>query len=143
MFTDTIMPRFSETDALGHINNNTYGIWFEAARDSIYKIFIPSLNAKKWNLIMAHSSYDFLAEVHYGKEVIIKTALEKIGNSSFHLNHAVYQNKHLCTTSKGILIHFDHDEKKSVIIPSHIKDELNKHLFNKAWPIKLADLDEL
>ena len=73
MFTDTINPRFSETDALGHINNNTYGIWFEAARDSIYKIFIPSLNAKKWNLIMAHSSYDFLAEVHYGKEVIIKT----------------------------------------------------------------------
>ena len=47
MFTDTINPRFSETDALGHINNNTYGIWFEAARDSIYKIFIPSLNAKK------------------------------------------------------------------------------------------------
>ncbi|NCU33617.1 MAG: acyl-CoA thioesterase, partial [Candidatus Moranbacteria bacterium] len=29
MLTKEITPRFSETDALGHINNNTYGVWFE------------------------------------------------------------------------------------------------------------------
>jgi len=141
MFTDSIIPRFSETDALGHINNNTYGIWFEAARDSIYKIFIPDLDVKKWNLIMAHSSYDFLREVHYGKEVIIKTGLEKIGNSSFHLSHAVYQDKHLCTTSKGIMIHFDHGKKKSVSIPDAIKNELSLHLLEKVWPVHLDELN--
>ena len=136
MFNNIIQPRFSETDALGHINNTTYGIWFEAARDNIYKIFIPDMKVQNWNLIMAHSSYDFLAEVHYGVDVIIKTAVEKIGNSSFHLTHAVYQNNHLCTTSKSVLIHFDHNKKKSVIIPPNIKKELEKHLFNDHWPIK-------
>ena len=35
MFTERIKPRFLETDALGHINNNTYGVWFEAARDEM------------------------------------------------------------------------------------------------------------
>ena len=136
MFTIIIHPRFSETDALGHINNNTYGIWFEAARDNIYKIFIPDMKVENWNLIMAHSSYDFLSEVHYGKDVIIKTAVEKIGNSSFHLIHAVYQNNHLCTTSKSIMIHFDHDKKKSVLIPQNIREELERHLYSDHWPIK-------
>ncbi len=37
MFTEVITPpRFLETDALGHINNNTYGVWFEAARDQFF-----------------------------------------------------------------------------------------------------------
>lgn len=141
MFTNVIQPRFSETDALGHINNNTYGIWFEAARESIYKIFIPDLDAKKFNLIMAHCSYDFLAEVFFGKEVIIKTIVEKIGNSSFNLAHAVYQDGHLCTTSKSVMIHFNHQKKKSVIIPEHIREELEKNIYTHSWPIKLQDLN--
>ena len=43
MFTEIIKPRFLETDALGHINNNTYGVWFEAARDEIPGIVMPQI----------------------------------------------------------------------------------------------------
>ena len=32
MFIEKVMPRFSETDVLGHINNTALPIWFEAAR---------------------------------------------------------------------------------------------------------------
>ena len=91
MFTEVIKPRFLETDALGHINNNTYGVWFEAARDEIFRIFMPKANVKEWNIIMAHSSFDFLKEVFWGKKVIVKTGVIKLGNSSIELGHAVYQ----------------------------------------------------
>ena len=37
---------FLETDALGHINNNTYGVCFEAARDEIFHIFMPKVNIR-------------------------------------------------------------------------------------------------
>ena len=57
MFTEIIKPRFLETDALGHINNNTYGVWFEAARDENFVFFMPKANVKEWNLIMAHSYF--------------------------------------------------------------------------------------
>ena len=117
MLTQNIMPRFSETDALGHINNNTYGVWFEAAREPIYKLFLPNLNIKKWCLVMAHSSNDFLKEVFWGEEVIVKTAVSKIGNSSFELKHAVYQKGVLCTSSKTVLIHYDFDSKIAIKIP--------------------------
>jgi len=99
MFTELIKPRFLETDALGHINNNTYGVWFEAARDEIFRIFMPTENVKEWNLIMAHSSFDFLKEVFWGKEVIVKTGISKLGNSSIELAHAVSFSSNILTPS--------------------------------------------
>ncbi len=143
MFTETIKPRFLETDALGHINNNTYGVWFEAARDEIFRIFMPTANIKEWNLIMAHSSFDFLKEVFWGKEVIVKTAISKLGNSSIELSHAVYQNGKLCTIGKCILIHYNFTTKISIKIPDEIRLELESHLFAESWPALLAELELL
>ena len=141
MFTEVIRPRFLETDALGHINNNTYGVWFEAARDPFFKIFMPHSNIKKWNLVMAHSSFDFLKEVFWGSDVIIKTAISKIGNSSVELVHAVYQNNKLCTTGKCIMIHYDFQTKQSVKIPKLIKSKLEEHLFTTSWSGTLEELN--
>ncbi len=142
MFTELIRPRFLETDALGHINNNTYGVWFESARDPIFHIFMPKVDVKKWNLVMAHSSFDFLKEVFWGKEVIVKTGISKIGNSSLELCHAVYQDGNLCTTGKCVLIHYNFETKESVHIPKNIREELEKHLFSSHWFGTLKELEE-
>ena len=143
MFTEVIQPRFLETDALGHINNNTYGVWFEAARDQFFRIFVPDLDIKKWNLVIAHSSFDFLKEVFFGREVVVKTGISKIGNSSVNLIHSVYQNGKLCTTGKGIMIHYNLETKKSMAIPNSIRYELEKHMFTTPWPATLAELEDL
>jgi acyl-CoA thioester hydrolase len=140
MFTEIIKPRFLETDALGHINNNTYGVWFEAARDEIFRIFMPKANVKEWNLIMAHSSFDFLKEVFWGKEVLVKTGISKLGNSSIELCHAVYQDEKLCTIGKCVLIHYNFATKTSIRIPDKIRLELESHIFTESWPTLLDDL---
>ena len=143
MFTEIIRPRFVETDALGHINNNTYGLWFESARDPFYKIFMPKPNIKEWNLVMAHSSFDFLKEVFWGKNVVIKTAISKIGNSSIELVHAVYQDEHLCTSGKCVMIHYDFKAKESVSIPKELRAKLEEHLFRSSWSKTLKELELL
>ena len=53
MYTESLMPRFSDTDALGHINNTTIPVWFEGAREPVFKLFTPDLNPKDWHLIIA------------------------------------------------------------------------------------------
>ena len=143
MFTEVITPRFLETDALGHINNNTYGVWFEAARDQFFRIFVPDLDIKKWNLVIAHSSFDFLREVFFGKDVVVKTAISKLGNSSVDLIHAVYQDGKLCTTGKGIMIHFNLETKKSMPIPDSIREELEKHMLTSPWPATLEEVEAI
>lgn len=142
MFTEIIKPRFLETDALGHINNNTYGVWFEAARDEIFRIFMPKANVKEWNLIMAHTSFDFLKEVFWGKEVIVKTGVTKLGNSSIELCHAVYQDGKLCTTGKCIIIHYNFMTKEAVRIPDNIRTILESHIFSIPWMGTLVEVEE-
>lgn len=133
MFTKVIEPRFSETDALGHINNNSYSVWFEVAREPIFKIFTPVFKIEDLNLIMAHVSCDFLKEVFFGKEIIIKTAVEKVGNTSLHITQALYQENKLCSIGKAVMIHFDHKNKKTISIDAQKRESLEKHLLQQPW----------
>ncbi len=50
MFTFQLTPRYSETDALGHITNTALPVWFEEARAPIFEIFMPGLGLEDWNL---------------------------------------------------------------------------------------------
>ena len=44
MLATSISPRFLETDALGHINNTVLPMWFEAAREPVFRMFSPELD---------------------------------------------------------------------------------------------------
>lgn len=52
MFTTVIVPRVSETDGVGHINNTTIPVWFEAGREEIFKMFTPDLSFKNWRMVI-------------------------------------------------------------------------------------------
>lgn len=120
----TLTPRFSDTDALGHINNAAYSTWFEEARRSIFELFVPDLDPKKWNLIIARIEIDFLSQGYYQKEVSIQTHVEKIGNSSFVLVQEAAQDGRVICRGKSYLVHFDYQTQKSVPIPLEIKEKL-------------------
>ena len=128
MWTQNILPRFNDTDALGHINNATFLTWFEAARRPIFELFNPGLSIKDWNLILARVEVDYLGQTNYEDEVIIESYLEKIGNSSMVICHEVFQNKQKVCVGKAIMVHFDYEINKSALIPDNIRSELEKHL---------------
>lgn len=92
MFTLEIHPRFSDTDALGHISNTSLPVWFEQGRTPIFEIFHPSLDVKTWPLILARLEIDLLAQSYWHLPVEIRTGIGKIGNSSCHVVQEAWQN---------------------------------------------------
>lgn len=130
MFELTVNPRFSETDALGHVSNTTVPVWLEEARTPIFKLFVPNLAPTQWNLILARIEMDFVAQMFYGYPIIIKTSVEKLGNTSCTLLQQAWQKDVLVITSRSILVHFDYETNKSKPIPPEIRQELEKHLTN-------------
>lgn len=124
MFTQTITPRFYETDAFGHINNTVIAGWFEAGRAPIFQIFTPEMNIKELTLILARIEVDFVAQTHYGHEVIIKTGIEKVGNSSFVVIQEAWQNDVLTAKGKAVQVYFDHHTQKSDRIPDVYRAKL-------------------
>lgn len=128
MYTEMISPRFCETDALGHINNTVLPVWFEKAREPIFRFFTPDLDVNSWCLIVAKIDVEFKAQIHYGSEVCLKTSLQKIGNSSISVQHEAWQNEVLCAKGIAILVNFDYQLQQAVSIPESIRQQLEEHL---------------
>jgi len=127
MFKEIIQPRFAETDALGHINNATLPVWFEQSRRPIFKIFVPSLQPNDWNLILAKVEVEYTAELFYGEQVTVITAVKSIGNSSIQVYQEAWQGGRKAAKGIATMVHFDHQKKTSVSIPNDVRQTLHTH----------------
>ncbi len=132
IYETEIQPRFSETDALGHINNAVVPVWFEQARSPIFEIFVPGLAPEDWNLILARVEVDYLAELFYQSSVTIKTGIERVGEKSLTVKQEVWQKETLAAQGKAVLVYFDHKNKRSEVIPDSIKQRLQKFTADRA-----------
>lgn len=127
MFHLELEPRFSDTDALGHISNTTLPVWFEQARTPVFRIFHPTLEAETWPLIIARLEIDLMAQSYWHIPVKIRTGIGKIGNSSFHVVQEAWQGDKQIARGVAVLIHFDYETEKALPIPEDIKARLSEH----------------
>lgn len=116
MYRQQIEPRFNDTDALGHINNTVLAVWFEGARDPLFRLFTPDLNPADWRLILAKFSVEFHAELFYGQPVEIRTWVSRVGNSSFDVSQQAWQQDKLCASGVAVMVHYDFVGKSSVAL---------------------------
>ncbi|GIU52368.1 MULTISPECIES: acyl-CoA thioesterase [Shewanella] len=123
-FSLTLTPRFCETDALGHINNTVIPVWFEAARDPIFEIVNPGQDLSKWNMIIAGFNIAFNAPTFYGQDVLVKTHISRVGNSSFEIAQSCWQNGRQTAEAKTTMVHYDYQAEKSQPMTAEVKEQL-------------------
>lgn len=128
MFQTIIEPRVSETDGAGHINNTTIPIWFEAGRNRIFKMFTPDSSFDNWKCVIVHASVDFVNQIYYGKEVIVKTWVQRIGNTSFSLYEEIHQEGKLCAKGNAVYVNYDLKKQSKEEIPDEIRKQLEEHM---------------
>lgn len=128
MFTETFTPRFSDTDALGHINNTKVPIWFEGARTPIFKLFTPELDLNNWPLILAKIDVSFEAQMYYGEPMEIRTFVSRIGGSSFDVFQELWQNNQRVASGTAVSVHYDFQQQTSRVIPDSVRQQLAQHL---------------
>ncbi|WP_028116626.1 acyl-CoA thioesterase [Ferrimonas senticii] len=127
MFELTVAPRFMETDALGHINNTVVPVWFEEGRTPIFELFVPQLDLKRWNLILASIQVDFKGQIYYGQPVTVLTQIAKLGNSSFEVLQQALQQDKVVAEGTAVMVHFDYQQQRSAAIPAAIRQQLIDH----------------
>ena len=123
------MPRVSETDGVGHINNVFVPIWFEAGRREIFRIFSPKLNFTNWRLALVKVEVEYVDQIYLANEVEIRTGIETIGNSSFTIKEEIHQTGRLCSNGKSIYVNYNFKTEKSETIPEKIKRKLQRISF--------------
>lgn len=124
MFEMCLLPRFNETDALGHISNTVMPTWFEDGRKPIIKLIHPNLTREDWPIIVAHIDIDFIRQIFLDYEVTIKSKVGEIGNSSIAVHQEAWQQNKLVASGKCILVYFDYKIQKKAKVPETIRKKL-------------------
>ena len=129
MIFTKIVPRVSETDGVGHINNVFVPIWFEAGRRDIFRIFSPNLDFLDWKLALVKVTVEYVDQLYLAENVEVRTGVEKIGTSSFTIREEIFQTNRLCAKGQAIYVNYNFEEKKSEAIPDEIRDKLKSMNF--------------
>jgi acyl-CoA thioester hydrolase len=78
---------------------------------------------------MAHTDYDFIRELLFGRDVEIRTAISRIGTTSFTAHHEAWQEGRLCVKGSAVMVYFDFKKRISVPIPEDKKKLLAEHAY--------------
>ena len=129
MIFTKIVPRVSETDGVGHINNVFVPIWFEAGRREIFRIFSPKLDFINWKLALVKVSVEYIDQLYLAEDVDIRTGIEKIGTSSFTIKEEIHQTNRICAKGQAIYVNYNFRDKKSEPISKEIRNRLESIKF--------------
>ncbi|MGE0612859.1 MAG: acyl-CoA thioesterase [Hyphomicrobiales bacterium] len=128
MFRTVITPRVSETDGVGHINNTAIPVWFEAGRIGIFRLMTPDLSFRGWRATIVSMQVDYVAQTYFGKDCVVETWIERIGNTSFTIGERLLQDDVVCATGRAVYVNFDHSRQKSEAIAGALRAGLEAHL---------------
>lgn len=121
----SIKVRFSETDQLGHVNNNNYFVYMEEARIHFFEA-LDLVGDGEWKFVVASVKCDFLQQLYFGQSITIKSFVTKIGNSSFHLQQNMYEKESgdLVAEGMSVVVQFDFTNQKSEKMSDWMKEQL-------------------
>jgi acyl-CoA thioester hydrolase len=115
-----IQVRFSDTDALGHLNNASFATYVEVARLE----FLRALGKSVTSLILANLAVDYRRQVLFDEPVQVETWVEKLGTSSIAIAHAVYASDQRAADVRSVVVHFDYATNKSLPLTDEMRARL-------------------
>ena len=121
-----IAPRFYETDALGHINNNALGGWFEAARSRYLRELTGYRRAVDAPWVVAAVSMEFVRETAFEHPVSLSVRPARVGRSSVTVAGTARQNGEVTMRAMAVMVHMDRAAGKPEPIPEHARQALER-----------------
>ena len=127
MIETPIIPRVSETDGAGHINNTVIPIWFEGGRTEIFRVLTPDLDFKNWRVALVNMNVDYLAQTYFQDPAVVRTWVDKVGTKSFTLYEELWQGARLCAKGTATYVYFNYDDQEAKPVPENVRVALLKH----------------
>src|SRR5665213_252480 len=116
-----IAIRFSDIDAVGHVNNAIYLTYFEVARINYFKDIL-GWNLREHGIIVGDNEVNYLKPIILDDQITCYVRTTRIGNSSFDVMQVLVKKtpdgEEICTVGKAVCISYDYSANKSIPIPA-------------------------
>ncbi len=109
-FADRV--RFNEIDALGHVNNTAYLVWFESLRVSYIQAYgLTSYSADDPQIVVRHQTADYYAPMFQNEPYMLTGRTRLIKPSSLIMDYAVHSGSTLRASGMAVIVSLEQDGK--------------------------------
>ena len=121
-----LVPRFRDTDAMGHINNAVYVTYLEVARQEYWRRMTGTTNYGRVPFILAHVTIDFRSEALVNEVLLLKCRCEWVGAKSFAFRYEIRERDtgRLAIEATTVQVCYDYGTKQSIAMPDELKHAL-------------------
>jgi acyl-CoA thioester hydrolase len=122
-----VTVRFSDTDAMGHMNNSRFFSFMEEGRVAYFKGIMQSENIndafKVFPFILAEIKCVFRAPVYCNDVIDVSLGVTKLGRKSFVMEYELHETKlgKLVATGDSVLVMYDYKTGQSMVIPDEFR----------------------
>lgn len=95
--------RFSDTDAMGHVNNVALAAYVESGRVT-YGMGLSGEVDDGLTVILRRLEIDYLGEVHFPAELRVGARTLAVGRTSFTVGNGVFDDGRCVATSRAVLV---------------------------------------
>ena len=118
--------RFSDVDRFGHVNNSVYFSLFDMCKTRYFFDVVGKDFFEKTSTVIVHIDANFISPVYFPDEIVIQTAISKLGHKSFTviqraINKRTGDVKCECET---VMVMVDNDAKQSVEISDDFRTKV-------------------
>ena len=118
-----IVPRFRDTDAMGHVNNAVYLTYFEVARTAYWTELTGDRNYQRVPFILAHTTLDFRSPAFVQETLLVGIRVSRLGNKSFECTYRVADEAtdRLVCEGRSVQAIFDYEKNATYPMPEELK----------------------
>ncbi|WP_459210006.1 acyl-CoA thioesterase [Aquimarina rhabdastrellae] len=121
---------WSEMDTYQHVNNVNFMKYMQSARVQFWEVSGLSdlYQETKKGPMLVSTHCDFKHPLFFPGNVMIKTRVAYMKNSSFGLDHELYNDDGvLCAVGRDVAVCFDFNIDKTFSIPEEIREQMKKY----------------
>ena len=122
-FTCAIVPRFRDTDAMGHINNAVYVTYLEVGRQGYWAKLTGASDYRLVPFILAHVTCDFRSEALISETLEVALRCAAIGSKSFTFAYEIREQRtrRLVVEATTVQVCYDYATKRSIPMPEQLR----------------------
>ncbi len=125
-FWEPVPLRYSDQDAMQHINNVAVCALLEAGRVSFLESLFEGTERSAFAMVLARVTIDYLNELTFPGTVDVCGRIVKIGGRSLTSQYAIFQRGECCVVSQSVNVFFDSKTRRSAQPPQALLDHIRQ-----------------
>ena len=120
--------RYSDQDAMAHVNNTATATYIESARTAFIYELIQRGGMEGMEFILARLCIDYRAEFHYPGKVEVGARLIRVGNKSIGTGYGIFKDGTCVATGECVNVFYDMATRRTCKPPESVRAALEAEL---------------